>query len=210
MAPDALISVLPDHNGIATSLRRGKHLTQFEYVSVLLAIVISIAIAHILSGIARMIWDGISNFSFPLVHWIIFTLFLCVDYWFYLWSLHEQDRWSFLYVCFLLWQASLIYLASHLIVPTAETESPVDMKKFFADKHKGYMVVCIITAASNEALNLTLPGFGSLHIGLLVACWITIFAIGYRARSEKIQNLLVVANILVTANYAVTYVSALK
>ena len=45
-------------------------MTPFEYVSVLLSIVVSLALAHLLIGIAKMIKVGISRWSIPLLSWI--------------------------------------------------------------------------------------------------------------------------------------------
>ncbi len=66
----------------------------FEYISVLLSIVISLALAHLLSGIARMIENGVRRFSIPLAQWILFCLFLCVDYWFTIWRVHDVTVWT--------------------------------------------------------------------------------------------------------------------
>lgn len=38
----------------------------FEYIAVLLSIVISLALAHLLAGIAHMIDKGVRRFSIPL------------------------------------------------------------------------------------------------------------------------------------------------
>jgi len=92
-----------------------------------MSIVVSIAIAHMLTGIAHMIRSGIVRFSFPLAQWIAFCLFLCVDYWFYIWRLNDRTDWSLAYVGLLLLQASLIYLASHLVVPERSGDVPIDM-----------------------------------------------------------------------------------
>ena len=45
-------------------------MTPFEYVSVLLSIVVSLALAHLLIGIAKMIKVGIRRWSIPLLGWI--------------------------------------------------------------------------------------------------------------------------------------------
>jgi hypothetical protein len=44
----------------------------FDYVAVLLSIVISFALAHLLTGVARMIQNGVRRFSIPLAQWILF------------------------------------------------------------------------------------------------------------------------------------------
>jgi len=45
-------------------------MTAFEYVSVLLSIVVSLALAHLLIGVARVIKVGASRVSVPLLAWI--------------------------------------------------------------------------------------------------------------------------------------------
>jgi len=53
-------------------------MSAFGYISVLLSIVISLALAHLLTGIAHMIDKGVRRFSIPLAQWIGFCLFLCL------------------------------------------------------------------------------------------------------------------------------------
>ena len=42
------------------------------------------------------------------------------------------------------------------------------MTDFFNRSRRTFMGVILILAITIEALNLSLPGFGSLHVGLLV------------------------------------------
>jgi hypothetical protein len=114
------------------------------YVAILLSIVISLALAHLLSGIAHMIQNGVRRFSIPFAQWILFSLFLCVDYWFYIWHLHREAIWSLPYVCLLLTQASIIFVAARLIVPSVSDDSAVDMTTFFDRNRRKYMAVVIV------------------------------------------------------------------
>ena len=184
-------------------------MTSFEYVSVLLSIVISIALARILTGVARMVRNGVVNFSIPLSQWIGFCLFLCVDHWFQIWRLHDNSDWSLAFVLQLLLQASLIFLASHLVVPSNSGDRPVDMSEFFDASRRKFMGVILILAITNEFLNLSLPGFGSLHVGLLVLAWIVLLSVGMASRSPKVQLMLAGINVLITVHYAVEFIPAL-
>ena len=181
----------------------------FDYIAVLLSIVISLALAHLLIGIAHMIQDGVRRFSIPLVQWIVFSLFLCVDYWFYIWHLHLETFWSLAYVCLLLLQASIIFVASRLIVPAASDGAAIDMTSFFDRNRRKYMAVLIVLAAVNEIINLSLPGFGSLHLGLLVAAWIVLFGVASTWPSHRVQLAMAAANVIFTIHYAMTFVPAL-
>jgi hypothetical protein len=181
----------------------------FDYVAVLLSIVISLALAHLLTGIAHMIHDGIRRFSIPLAQWMLFSLFLCVDYWFYVWHLHAERLWSLAYVSLLLAQASMIFVAARLIVPAASDGSAIDMTAFFERNRRKYMAVVIALAAVNEIINLSLPGFGSLQLALLVAAWVLLFIVGWLLPANRVQLATAAANVLLTAYYAVTFVPSL-
>lgn len=181
----------------------------FEYISVLLSIVISLALAHLLSAIAQMIDRGIGRFSIPLAQWIAFCLFLCVDYWFTIWRVHDQTVWTLAYVSLLLAQAALIYVASWLIVPSTFADEPIDLKAFFDRNRRKFMSIILILALVNEVTNLTLPGFGSLHIGLLILAWIVLLSVGIISKSERVQLAVAAANVALTAHYAVTFIPAL-
>lgn len=181
----------------------------FDYIAVLLSIVISFALAHLLAGIANMIENGVRRFSIPLAQWIAFSLFLCVDYWFFVWHLHDQQVWSLSYVIVLLTDASLIFLAARLIVPAASGGAPIDLNEFFEHKRRKYFAVVALLAALNEAINLTLPGFGSWLLGLMVAAWIVLFSIAAFVKSNAVQIGVAGANIALTVYYALTFVPAL-
>jgi hypothetical protein len=183
--------------------------TSFEYVSVLLSIVIAIALAHLLTAIARMFEHGVVNFSIPLAQWIGFCLFLCVDNWFQVWRLSAQSSWTLVFVLFLLLQASLIFLACYLVVPSSMAEGSLDMTRFFDTSRKKFLGVILVLAVTSEILNLSLPGFGSLHVGLLVLSWIVLLGVGIFSSSSKIQHLLAAINVLFTVYYAVTFIPEL-
>jgi hypothetical protein len=180
----------------------------FDYIAVLLSIVISLALAHLLTGIAHIIQNGFCRFSVPLAQWILFCLFLCVDYWFSIWRVHEETVWTLPYVCLLLSQAALIFVAARLIVP-GECGDSIDMTAFFERNRRKFIAVVLILAVVNEATNLSLPGFGSLHVGLLVAAWIMLLSIGWIWQSHRVQLAVAAANVVITAYYSVTFIPAL-
>jgi hypothetical protein len=181
----------------------------FEYIAVLLSIVISFALAHLLGGIAHIIENGFRRFSIPLAHWIAFCLFLCVDYWFTVWHARGQTDWSLWYVCQLLAQSALIYIASRLIVPAPATDEPIDLSAFFDRHRRKFMGVLIVLALVNQATNLTLEGFNVPILGYMIIVWIALFAAAWIWKSHAVQLAAAAVNVALTAYYAVNFVSAL-
>lgn len=56
-------------------------MTAFEFVSVLLSIVVSLAFTLILTGTARLIQAKGVRFSLVYALWVGLIVFSCVDYW---------------------------------------------------------------------------------------------------------------------------------
>ena len=57
--------------------------------------------------------------------------------------------------------------------------------------------------------NLTIEGFNSTLLGLMVLAWVVLFAIAWLCQSPRIQLVVAAANVALTAWYAVTFVPAL-
>jgi hypothetical protein len=90
-------------------------MTPFEYVSVLLSMVVSLALAHLLIGITRIIKAGVSRWSIPMLGWIGFMIFLCIDYWFSVWAARNDPVWSLGFVCFLLVLGAVLFVGCWMI-----------------------------------------------------------------------------------------------
>ena len=84
-------------------------MTAFEYVSILLSIVVSLALAHLLHGTAQILKAGVSRRSAIVVAWNAYVALLCVDYWFSVWSVRNEPVWTLGFVAFLLLLGSLLF-----------------------------------------------------------------------------------------------------
>jgi hypothetical protein len=181
----------------------------FEFVATLLSIIISLAFAHLLSGIAHIIQNGVKRFSLLLTHWIAFCLFLCVDYWFTIWHARNREIWSLGYVCLLLAQGAIIYVAARLVVPAPTHEGPIDLTAFFDHHRRKFMGAIAVLAIVNEATNLTLEGFNTSLLAMMVVAWVVLAVTALLFKSYRVQYAVAVANVILTAWYAVTFVPAL-
>jgi len=70
-------------------------MSSFEYVSVLLSIVLALGVAHILMGITALIenWGRIERY-WVFLGWCLLTLAIHVGYWTALWRFHDRPEWS--------------------------------------------------------------------------------------------------------------------
>jgi len=153
-------------------------MTTFEYVSVLLAIVISLALAHMLTGLAQVIRARKVRFSLVHTGYVGLILFCCVDYWFSMWQQRGLESWALWYVGLLLLTAAILYVAAWLIVPEVETGGTVDLVAFDEANRRKYIAALFIYIAVAVVVNLsiaTLQWAVLINVGTLLtlgAAWL--------------------------------------
>ncbi|HRK63541.1 MAG TPA: hypothetical protein PLN53_04055 [Terricaulis sp.] len=181
----------------------------FEFISVFVSIIISFALAHLLNGIAHIIENGYTRFSFLLAHWVGFCFALCIGYWFAIWQTREQADWTFVYVGLVLLQGSLIYIASRLVVPAPSNDDPIDLSAFFDRHRRKFMGVIAAGAIVNVVTHLALRGFAPTLLGAMVVLWVLLALIGFLWSAKPVQYAVASANIALSAWYATTFIVAL-
>jgi hypothetical protein len=149
-------------------------MSTFEFVSVLLSIVISLAIAHLLTGVAQAIKAKKVRFQWVLAGWWLFVFMLCVDYWFSVWRLREASVWTLGFVLTWLVLAAITYIAAWLVVPDADADGTMDFVAHSEANRRKYLaglLAWVLAGAvvngytpTMEVANLLVPLFASFFI----------------------------------------------
>ena len=183
-------------------------MTTFEFVSVLLSIVVSLAFAHLLTGIARLIQAKVARISWVYVGWMGIFLFCCVDYWFSLWQARATELWSLGYVAFWLLLATALYLTSWLVVPSERAFSErVDLAAFYDENRRNFLGAFFAYTATGLFGNLSVSTLQSAalvslaFLGLIGAAWFW--------RDGRVQISVLAVSYVLLGWYAIKYVPAL-
>lgn len=184
-------------------------MTAFEYVSILLSIVVSLALAHLLHGVATVIKAGVSRWSAVVVAWNAYAAILCIDYWFSVWSVRNEPVWTLGFVTFLLALGGLLYLCCHLVMPDVEHGRRVDLAGFRDARPRRYLAVLFAYQACGAVANLSLPGFQSTTMILLSGLQLSLLAVAWARPSPRVQGTVLVALYLLFGYYAVAFIPAL-
>jgi len=147
-------------------------MTASEHVLILLSLVISLALAHILSNLARLIQS--ENVTWSWLHgvWVFFVVLLLIDFWISVWQLRLEGDWNILMVFFWMTMAILNYLLSALVVPDQVLEDGMNLGDFHDVNRKRFMSVFLAILLFAFGANLMLEGFSSANyiVGLMVVC----------------------------------------
>lgn len=107
----------------------------FEYLSVLLSIVLGLGITQLLLGFSRWLHQRAAYRSYgPAIAWAAFLFLVHVQTWWSMFGLRHWEEWSFLQFSLVLLQPVLLFLLATLIFPLPEADDPDLRSNFFAQR----------------------------------------------------------------------------
>ena len=122
----------------------------FEFIMVLLSIIIGLGIAEILSGFAQALLHRrltVGSWHQLLLSCIVFVTLIQV--WWESWRLHDVPEWNFPQLLMFLLNPVLLYTLAHLLFP--DSTSSVPLRAHYFENHRLLYSVVAVTALASLA-----------------------------------------------------------
>lgn len=121
-------------------------ISPFEYVSILVSIILGLGITQILSAFSDLLYHYKKvRFYWPHTLWIVFILFLHIQDWFITYQLKDKSIWHLPELFFILLYPISLFCVAKMLLPTNEREERNDMKLFYKTQ---YPLIFIIVGIS--------------------------------------------------------------
>jgi hypothetical protein len=160
---------------------QGDTMGAFEHVLSLLSFVYALAIAHLLTTVARLIGARERvRFSWFHAYWMLNALIVLVIDWISYWDMHALPNWTMASVGIVLVQAFVDYLQAALVCPDVPAEGTIDLAEFHRT-HAGRYIGAFTV------------------VGIVALCDNLYFGTGYNISEVLMQNIVVVPMIAVAA-----------
>jgi hypothetical protein len=121
----------------------------FEYLSVLISIILGLALTQLLTGTGKLIRHRrrVRPFA-PTLIWMFFLLLMIVQTWWTMFALRQNQTWTFLEFVLVLAQPTLLYLLVELILPETDVAGVIDLEEnYFTEApvffSLGVLVICV-------------------------------------------------------------------
>ena len=119
----------------------------FEFLMILLSIIIGLGISELLTGFASILRTGRVS-QMIVAHWALFlTVFLVLLQVFWeSWGLNTFTRWTFPAMAMMLLAPVLLHLVAHMIFPES---TDVDLSEYYFSKSRMIYILLLLTAVSS-------------------------------------------------------------
>ena len=149
----------------------------FNYLAVLISIILGLGIAHLLSGLGRVLQERRHVRSYwPAITWVILLLFLHVQTWWAMFGLRLLSRWTFPTFMLVLLQPVTLYLLAALALPEDRVASVVDLKASYYGQSRAFfsltVVLLLVSLTRDRVLTGHFPGqMNTAMHGLFFLAW---------------------------------------
>ena len=153
-------------------------MTPFEYLAVLISIVLGLGVTELLAGVQRLVHarDRVRFHWLPLA-WSGLVFVALVQWWWAAFGFRSRTEWDFLSFLLILLVPVLLYLAAALVLPPERPAEPYDLREHYFGIHRLFFLVIAVATlleviralrvADVQAAGLNLAGtllLGSLPI----------------------------------------------
>lgn len=132
-------------------------MTPFEYVSVLISIILGLGIAVLLTGLADIIRNyHVVKVYWPYLIWILIVFILHIQEWWISYSLRSEMEWTLPRFLFVITYPIVLFILAHLLFPQKWTKKGMDLKIFYFNNFQKYfgaaLLLLVISILQNHFL----------------------------------------------------------
>ncbi len=116
-------------------------MTPFEYVTVLISIILGMGITQIVTGVADIVhqWHRVKIY-WPHVLWIILVFFLHIDEWWSTYELRQFDSLRLPTFLFVLLYPINLFILARILFPLVQPDSEFDLKIFYYASYRKFFL----------------------------------------------------------------------
>ena len=185
-------------------------MTIFDYVMILLSVVISLGLARALETHAQLMKHGKRvRWSPTYLLWLVVLLFSHIDIWASLWQLHDHARWSAADIGATLLACGVLFYSAIFATPDMDGDDEIDLWAFHMANRRRYLGALLAYMALGAWLNATLMSEAFSASNLTAAA--PMFAILLAAlfvSNRWVQRLMPVLTLVLMVFYFAQYLPA--
>jgi hypothetical protein len=149
----------------------------FNYLAVLISIILGLGITQLLGGLGRLLQDRERlRMYWPPVVWVGVLLLLHVQTWWALFGLRSLRSWTFIVFLIVLLQPVVLFLLTALVLPGERTDAERDLRANYYSQSRWFFGLAVVLLVVSLTRDLTLTGrlpgaFNTSVHGLLLVLW---------------------------------------
>ena len=139
-------------------------MTRFEYLTVLISIVIALGITEVTFSWSRLVQHRNSvRFSWLHSFWTAFALVLMIQFWWGFWNYRTVEDWSLTVLFFLVLEAITMVVCALLLTPGREFTEEIDLTSLYFKNARPFFLCGMVLMIQICLIDIVVLGTPILH-----------------------------------------------
>ncbi|UXP34032.1 hypothetical protein N6H18_08760 [Reichenbachiella agarivorans] len=176
----------------------------FEYVVIMTSLILGLAMAQILNGVADMVAHySKTKFSFAHTILIVIIFFVAIQDWWYSYQYSKQiEVWTIPIVLAILSFPILLFIEARILFPTGSRSQETDMDRYFYENWKWIYSLFAMTIGISILQNVFFSGFTLLdQVPLMIYAGVYLLFIFGDFKNKLFHDVFMVAQLFVWLSF---------
>lgn len=162
-----------------------RHMARFEYLSVLVSIVLALGISEVIVCWARLIQHR-RTVRFSWLHglWTVIVLILMIQFWWGYWNFNALSEWRFSSLFLIVFETMLVVIASMLLTPGRTFEPGLDLEQLYFDNARPFFLIGALMLVSLSLTDVVVLGIAITDFENLIRM-LALIVLVFMAYAEK-------------------------
>ena len=168
-------------------------MTSFEYVTVLISIILGLGITQIVTGVADVIhqWNKMKLY-WPHSLWVILTFIMHIHEWWYTYDLKTHESWHIIPFLFINLYPIMLFVMARILFPFGNMDTETDFREFYFNNYRKFFLMVILLAVLAITQDILLEGYGWADQILKIIIVITLSIVAFKKiRNELLHKIIV-------------------
>ncbi len=135
-------------------------MTEFEYLSVLISIVLGLGLSHVMATAAQLVrYRSAVRFYLPSLLWLALLFLIHVQIWWAVFELRSLPRWTFIDFALVLALPTIAFVISVLLTPDFDREEVVDLRARYFEHRRWFFGLFALLPIASLAQEYATSGF---------------------------------------------------
>ena len=169
-------------------------MSPFEYITVLVSIILGLGVAQIVTGLAHFLHSGNKvKLYWPHFLWIIMIFFLHIQEWWVFYEYKTFPQWKLLTFIFVILYPIGLFIQARILFPFDNFEEETDLKAFYYENYRVYFGSVAIMAILSIIDNVLLRGLDITEQFIQMGLIIVMMSIAvFKIRNEWVHKIMAI------------------
>ena len=178
-------------------------MTEFDYLSVLISIVLGLGLSHVMATAAQLVrFRAAVKFYTPALLWLALLFFLHVQIWWAVFELRDVPEWTFGNFVLVLAIPAVVYVISVLLSPDFDREERIDLRASYFAHRRWFFGLLALLPILSLAQEYAISGHIQLDPDpLFRLAFLALALVGLGSANERLHRVLAIVTIVIFATY---------